>query len=364
MHESADTSAGPGAIDAPLENWAAALLGTDAIPLAANALSAAWTGNVADTPVVLVVERGTDADPLSAHRAVDFATRTGTPLVTVLIDGGALPVSGQLASVHLLSGVVPHLAIETGRRTTNGRLRAAAADFSTAVTVEREVDAPHFSQDHDAVEWVASILRRLPANRTLPAPIGATPATRVSDRSLAGTEDPVTVIDRVVDDAATVITAASAALQCGFASLDGHTIGTISSTTFAGDGAVSAGDLRATARFLSFCDAFRLPVIAVLDVPGLDPETGGSAVNPLARALAEAAIPIAALITRRLGAPLRDLLGDPELVPELLAWPDTVIKEARTIDATRTADELLAALVRWSGIDAPVPARRNAVAAR
>ena len=383
MSETPDPAAAvsPGAD--PLDAWAHALLERDATPLATGAGSASWTGRAGNasangsaaggadgTPICLVVEFGSDSDPLPARRALDYATRTGTPLITVLVDGGASANGADLRAAHLLSGVVPHLAIESGIRTASGSIRAAAADFAAAVSVEPEGASPHFSSESAAAAWALSLVSRLPANRTIPAPVSE--ATRPTAPCAPGM-DPLAVVEAISDSTPITVGPVSASLRCGFSTLSGHTVGFACSTTFAGDGAVSDVDLRAAARILQFCDAFHLPMVMVLDTPGLAHGSGAAALNPLIRALAEAATPLAILVTDRAGAPLGGLVTDPALAPEVLAWPAAAAATAspaagarfdRIIEPRHTAAALHASLARWGAVDAPLPTRRTAVAPR
>lgn len=375
MNEVYATSTRLTAAQLPLDFWPAALLSDSFTVLSSGHQSASWSGTIAGNQVCVLVEDGSTASPVPGLRALDFATRTGTPLISIFVDGGSTERTAEwLRATHLLSGVVPSLAIEQGQRTPNGELRAAAADFATAVTLDPERRTPHFSEAEDAAVWAKSLIVRLPANRTANAPVGTDALHLTARTNQAGSGiqagDPAALITALSEGAPSVLTAAVAGLQTGFLTLRGHTVGFVASTVFGGDGELSADDAFDAARLLQFCDAFHLPAIIVCDSPGLRAGVPVAALNPLVRALAELATPLLTLVTGRTDGPYGSLITDPALVPEVLAWPRALPASealpacARAIHPADTADELFATLSRWGGVDAPLPKRRGPVLPR
>src|SRR6185436_2094431 len=83
------------------------------------------------------------------------------------------------------------------------------------------------------------------------------------------------VIAKVVDDAAFLEVQPHFAenIVCGFARLDGHSVGIVGNQPAALAGVLDIKSSVKGARFVRFCDAFNIPLVTLEDVPGFLPGT-------------------------------------------------------------------------------------------
>jgi propionyl-CoA carboxylase beta chain len=142
------------------------------------------------------------------------------------------------------------------------------------------------------------------------------------------------VIGHVVDDGEwlEVQEAFAPNLIVGFARLDGRPVGVV-----ANQPAVLAGvlDINASvkgARFIRFCDAFNVPIVTFVDVPGFLPGTAqefGGIIRHGAKLLyayCEATVPKLTVITRKAYGGAYDVMSSKHVRGDLnLAWPSAEI---------------------------------------
>jgi propionyl-CoA carboxylase beta chain len=94
-------------------------------------------------------------------------------------------------------------------------------------------------------------------------------------------------------------------IVCGFARMDGESVGIVANQPQVLAGVLDIDSSRKAARFVRFCDAFSIPIITLVDVPGFMPGTkqeyGGLIKHgaKLLFAYAEATVPKVTLITRK-----------------------------------------------------------------
>src|SRR5687767_8973631 len=92
---------------------------------------------------------------------------------------------------------------------------------------------------------------------------------------------------------------------CAFARLDGRTVGVVAQQPMVLAGVLDIDASIKAARFVRFCDAFNIPLVTLVDVPGFLPGTaqeyGGIIRNgaKLLYAFAEATVPKLTVITRK-----------------------------------------------------------------
>ena len=81
------------------------------------------------------------------------------------------------------------------------------------------------------------------------------------------------VIETVVDDGAflEIQPAHAENIVCGFARLGGHAVGVVGNQPSALAGVLDIDASVKAARFVRFCDAFNVPLVTFVDVPGLPP---------------------------------------------------------------------------------------------
>jgi len=118
----------------------------------------------------------------------------------------------------------------------------------------------------------------------------------------------------------------------GFAGLNGQTIGIIANQPMIMAGVIDIQASCKAARFIRFCDAFSIPIISLVDVPGflpgVDQEHGGIIRHgaKLIYAYANATVPKITLILRKAFGGAYVVMGSKELGADFnFAWPNSQI---------------------------------------
>ena len=118
----------------------------------------------------------------------------------------------------------------------------------------------------------------------------------------------------------------------GFARIDGDPIGIVANQPQVLAGVLDIDSSRKAARFVRFCDAFNIPILTLVDVPGFMPGTkqeyGGLIKHgaKLLFAYAEATVPKVTLITRKAYGGAYDVMGSKHLRGDFnYAWPTAEI---------------------------------------
>ncbi|MDA7599427.1 acyl-CoA carboxylase subunit beta [Alphaproteobacteria bacterium] len=118
----------------------------------------------------------------------------------------------------------------------------------------------------------------------------------------------------------------------GFARIDGQSIGIVANQPMVLAGCLDINASRKAARFVRFCDAFNIPLVTLVDVPGFMPglsqETGGiiSQGAKLLFAYAEATVPKVTVITRKAYGGAYDVMASKHLRGDVnYAWPSAEI---------------------------------------
>ena len=290
--------------------------------------------------------------------AQHLAVKTGSPFIQINDSGGARIQEGIL-SLHgygeifrantLASGVVPQISVILGPCAGGAVYSPAITDFVfmvdgvsnmyitgpeviRAVTGEQVSQEdlggadPHcrksgvahrrFSTEQECFSFITKLLSYLPSNnRDLP-PLAE--STDDPDRQTPELEEIVPVDDRQAYDVREVIGSLfdrdsfleineefAPNIVVGFAKLAGRTVGIMANQPAHLAAALNIDASDKAARFVRFCDAFNVPVISLVDVPGFLPgvaqEHGGIIRHgaKLLYAIAEATVPKVALILRK-----------------------------------------------------------------
>jgi len=118
----------------------------------------------------------------------------------------------------------------------------------------------------------------------------------------------------------------------GFARIDGQSVGVVANQPMVLAGCLDINASRKAARFVRFCDAFDIPLVTLVDVPGFMPglaqETGGiiSQGAKLLFAYAEATVPKVTVITRKAYGGAYDVMASKHLRGDVnYAWPSAEI---------------------------------------
>ncbi len=200
-----------------------------------------------------------------------------------------------------------------------------------------------FENDVEALLMLRRFINYLPANNREQPPVWPTddPADRVipSLDTLVPADpnkpyDMKELVTRMVDDneffelqpahAANIIT--------GFGRMQGSTVGIVANQPMVLAGCLDIDSSKKAARFVRFCDAFNIPIITLVDVPGFLPGTSqeyGGIIKHGAKLLyayAEATVPKITLITRKAYGGAYDVMASKHLRGDVnFAWPSAEI---------------------------------------
>ena len=121
-------------------------------------------------------------------------------------------------------------------------------------------------------------------------------------------------------------------LVIGFARMNGSTVGIVANQPMVLAGCLDIDSSRKGARFVRFCDAFNIPIVTFVDVPGFlpgtDQEYNGIIKHgaKLLYAYAEATVPKVTLITRKAYGGAYDVMASKHLRGDVnYAWPQAEI---------------------------------------
>jgi propionyl-CoA carboxylase beta chain len=121
-------------------------------------------------------------------------------------------------------------------------------------------------------------------------------------------------------------------ILCGFGRVEGRTVGVVANQPMVLAGCLDINSSKKAARFVRFCDAFDIPILTFVDVPGFLPGTAqelGGIIKHGAKLLfayAEATVPKITVITRKAYGGAYDVMASKHLRGDLnYAWPTAEI---------------------------------------
>ncbi|MEK8170423.1 carboxyl transferase domain-containing protein [Streptomyces sp. M19] len=319
-------------------------------------------------------------------KVMELATRIGCPVIGINDSGGAriqegvvsLAYYAELMRCHVAaSGVVPQISVIVGpcaaapctpgadRPGGDGRGHLAHVRHRPRRDARRDrrgrrprgtgrrprhnttSGAAHYlAQDEkDAFEYVRLVLGHLPSNNMSDAPTYPVAAERritEEDRALdtlipdqpARPYDMMRVVRAVVDDGELVEVQPLFApnIICGFARVEGHSVGVVANQPIRLAGALDYDASEKAARFVRLCDAFSVPVLTLVDVPGfltsMEQERGGIIRRgaKLLYAYCETTVPTVTVVTRKAYGGGYGSMGSKHLGVDVnLAWPTAEI---------------------------------------
>jgi propionyl-CoA carboxylase beta chain len=138
------------------------------------------------------------------------------------------------------------------------------------------------------------------------------------------------VIRRVIDDGEFLEVHERWAenIVCGFARLGGHSVGIVGNQPRSLAGVLDIDASNKAARFVRTCDAFNIPIVTFVDVPGFLPGTAqewGGIIRHGAKllyAFAEATVPKLTVITRKAYGGAYDVMSSKHIRADFnFAWP-------------------------------------------
>ena len=318
-------------------------------------------------------------------KVMDAALQTGAPLIGLKDSGGAriqegvasLDGYGRIFERNVRSsGVIPQISVIMGPCAGGAVYSPAITDFVfqvresshlfitgpdviRAVTGEEVTfeelggafahagtsGVTHFIAEDgaDALEQVRYLLSFLPPNN-METPPHFAPADR-PDRLESALDsiipdsanqpyDVVDVIERIVDDGEfyQVHEHWAQNIVVGFARLDGYSIGVVGNQPSVLAGTLDIEASTKAARFVRFCDAFNIPLITFVDVPGflpgVDQEHGGIIRHgaKLLYAYSEATVPRITVITRKAYGGAYVVMNSRGIRADIVyAWPSAEI---------------------------------------
>ena len=142
------------------------------------------------------------------------------------------------------------------------------------------------------------------------------------------------LIQKVVDEADffEIGEAFARNMVTGFGRLEGRTVGFVANQPMVLAGVLDSDASRKAARFVRFCDAFRIPIVTFVDVPGFLPGTAqehGGIIKHGAKLLfaySQATVPLVTVITRKAFGGAYDVMASKHIGADVnYAWPTAQI---------------------------------------
>ncbi len=316
-------------------------------------------------------------------KIMDLAMKTGVPMIGINDSGGAriqegvasLAMYGEIfrRNTHA-SGLIPQISVIVGPCAGGAVYSPALTDFIVmadktahmfitgpdvikAITGEsvsfdelggasihstKSGVASYMAQDeNDAFEYVRLLLSYLPSNNAEPAPaFPSEAALEITQHDLEMDSlvpdspnqpyDMHTLVEHILDEDEFFEVHANWApnIMIGFGRVEGHTVGVVANQPMQLAGTLDIEASEKAARFVRTCDAFNIPIITFVDVPGFLPgvnqEYGGIIRRgaKLIYAYAEATVPLITVITRKAYGGAYIVMGSKHLGADVnLAWP-------------------------------------------
>ena len=320
-------------------------------------------------------------------KVMDLALKTGVPLIGINDSGGARIQEGVVAlgmyaeifkrNTHA-SGVIPQISLVLGPSAGGAVYSPALTDFiimvdktshmfitgpdviKTVTGEEVEFEelggarthntksgvAHYMAHDEDdAIDYAKSLLSFLPSNNMDEVPFFDVDADmEISDLDRAldtlipdspnQPYDMHKVIEAVLDDEDFLEVQSMFApnIITGYGRVEGRPVGIVANQPMQFAGTLDIDASEKAARFVRTCDAFNVPVITLVDVPGFLPGTDQEWQGIIRRgakllyAYAEATVPLVTVSTRKAYGGAYDVMGSKHLGADInMAWPSAQI---------------------------------------
>jgi propionyl-CoA carboxylase beta chain len=320
-------------------------------------------------------------------KVMDLAIRTGCPVIGINEGAGARIQEGVVSlglygeifrrNVHA-SGVIPQISLIMGTCAGGHVYSPAVTDFTVMVdqTSHMFITGPdviktvtgeevsfedlggarthnttsgnaHYmgTDEDDALEYVKALVSYLPQNNLEDPPVFDDPAEmeitdddRLLDDLIPDSPnqpyDMHTAIEGVVDDGEFLEVQPMYApnIIVGFGRVEGRSVGVVANQPMQFAGTLDIKASEKAARFVRTCDAFNVPVLTFVDVPGFLPGTDQEWDGIIRRgakliyAYSEATVPLVTVITRKAYGGAYDVMGSKHLGADInVAWPSAQI---------------------------------------
>jgi acetyl-CoA carboxylase carboxyltransferase component len=318
-------------------------------------------------------------------KVMDLALRNGAPVIGLNDSGGARIQEGVVslggyAEIFfrnvMASGVVPQISAIMGPCAGGAVYSPAMTDFilmvkgtshmfitgpeviktvtneevtfeelGGAMTHNTKSGVAHFAaeDEDDCIEMIKTLLSYMPSNNLeTPPRVEPTDDANRMDPELIHIvpDDPNKpydmrdVVTRIVDNGEffEVHPYWAQNIIVGFARLNGHSIGVVGNQPNMRAGTLDIDSSTKGGRFVRFCDAFNIPLLTFVDVPGFLPGTaqeyGGIIRNgaKLLYAFCEATVPKLTVITRKAYGGAYDVMCSKHIRADInFAWPSSEI---------------------------------------
>jgi len=320
-------------------------------------------------------------------KVMDLAMKTGCPVIGINDSGGAriqegvssLGLYGEIFRRNVqASGVIPQISLIMGPCAGGAVYSPAITDFivmvdktshmfitgpdviKTVTGEDVEFDELGGARTHnsksgvahamgadeqEAIDFVKALLAFLPSNNMDEVPsfeVGVDLAESESDLALNTLipdspnqpYDMHKVIEAVLDDEdfLEIQPLWAPNILIGFGRVEGRSVGVVANQPMQFAGTLDIEASEKAARFVRTCDAFNIPVLTFVDVPGFLPGTDQEWNGIIRRgakliyAYAEATVPLVTVITRKAYGGAYDVMGSKHLGADInLAWPTSQI---------------------------------------
>lgn len=320
-------------------------------------------------------------------KIMDLALKTGCPMIGLNDSGGAriqegvvsLALYGEIFYRNVMaSGVIPQISLIMGPCAGGAVYSPAITDFIVMVdqtshmfitgpdviktvtgedvafeelggahTHNSKSGVAHYmaTDENDALDYVRALLSYLPSNNLsepviIPTkvPMDFTDEDYALDTIIPDSPnqpyDMHEVLSAILDDGDFLETQPLFApnILCGFGRVEGHPVGIVANQPMQFAGTLNIEASEKAARFVRTCDAFNIPVITFVDVPGFLPGTDQEWDGIIRRgakliyAYAEATVPKLTVVTRKAYGGAYVVMGSKHLRADInLAWPTAEI---------------------------------------
>src|SRR5450432_2592105 len=328
-------------------------------------------------------------------KVMEHALKTGCPMIGINDGGGAriqegVVALGLFAEIFyrnvISSGVIPQISLIMGPCAGGAVYSPAITDFTLMVdqtsymfitgpdviktvtgetVTQEELGGAHThnvksgvahyqaSDEQDCLEFARELLSYLPSNNLDEPPQAAPGAAPGADpEALPEVTDEDAELDTLIPDSPNqpydihgvishvlddgefleIHAAFAPNIVVGFGRVEGASVGVVANQPMHFAGCLDINASEKAARFVRTCDAFSIPVLTFVDVPGFlpgtDQEWGGIIRRgaKLIYAYAEATVPKITVITRKAYGGAYDVMGSKHLGGDVnLAWPTAQI---------------------------------------
>jgi propionyl-CoA/long-chain acyl-CoA carboxylase carboxyl transferase subunit len=322
-------------------------------------------------------------------KVMDHALKTGCPVIGINDGGGAriqegVVALGLFAEIFyrnvMASGVIPQISLIMGPCAGGAVYSPAITDFTLMVegTSHMFITGPdviktvtgeevsfedlggaqahnvksgvaHYqaADEDDCISFARELLSYLPSNNLDEPAVPASDDAAILEITDADAEldaiipdspnqpyDMHAVITRILDDGEFLEIHAGFArnIVVGFGRIEGASVGVVANQPMHFAGCLDINASEKAARFVRTCDAFSIPVLTFVDVPGFLPGTDQEWDGIIRRgakliyAYAEATVPKITVITRKAYGGAYDVMGSKHLGGDVnLAWPTAQI---------------------------------------